>query len=155
MPTVLGIASNKFLVENFPSIMSLPFTAEMEEDLDEVAMGKLDWKKMIKSFWQGFSKKLKKVEKNSDRVRVETEKVGRKCPECKKGELVIRLGRFGKFISCDQFPECKHTEPFMEWAGFDCPECGARAVVKKTKRGRKFFGCSKYPKCKWAGWKKP
>ena len=154
-PTVLGIASNKFLVKNFPSIMSLPFTAEMEEDLDKVALGKLEWKKMIKSFWKGFSRKVKKVEKEAERVKVETEKIGRKCPDCKKGQLVIRLGRFGKFISCDQFPECKHTEPYMEWAGFKCPDCGAKAVVKKTKRGRKFFGCSKYPKCKWAGWKKP
>ena len=154
-PTVLGVASNKFLVTNFSAIMSLPFTAEMEEDLDRVAMGKLKWKKMIKSFWKGFSVKVKKVEKESKRVKVETEKAGRRCPECKKGELVIRLGRFGKFISCDRFPECKHTEPLMEWAGFKCPDCKARAVVKKTRRGRRFFGCSKYPRCKWAGWKKP
>ncbi|MBU3935075.1 topoisomerase DNA-binding C4 zinc finger domain-containing protein, partial [Patescibacteria group bacterium] len=154
-PTVLGMASNKFLVKNFSEVLSLPFTAGMEEDLDKIAGGKQDWKKMIKRFWKKFTIEIKRVEKTADRVKVETEKVGRKCPECKKGELVVRLGRFGKFISCDRFPECKHTEPLVEWAGFNCPDCGAKAVIKKTRRGRKFFGCSKYPECKWAGWKKP
>jgi len=154
-PTVLGTASSKFLTKNFPDILSLPFTAEMEMDLDKIAAGKLEWKKMIKKFWRGFTAKVKKVEKNVERVKVETEKLGKKCPECKKGNLVIRLGRFGKFISCDRFPDCKHTAPLIEWAGFKCPDCGARAVIKKTRKGRRFFGCSKYPKCKWAGWKKP
>ncbi len=154
-PTVLGIASNTFLVKNFAEVLSLPFTVEMEEDLDKIAGGKLDWKKMMKRFWKPFSAEVKKVEKNAKRVKVETEKLGRKCPDCEKGNLVIRLGRFGKFISCDKFPDCKHTEPFLQLAGFKCPDCGARAVIKKTRKGRRFFGCSKYPKCKWAGWKKP
>jgi len=154
-PTVLGTASSKFLAKNFPDILSLPFTVEMEEDLDKIAAGKLEWKKMIKKFWKGFAAKVKKVEKNAERVKVETEKLGKKCPECKKGNLVVRLGRFGKFISCDRFPDCKYTAPLIEWAGFKCPDCGAKAVIKKTRKGRRFFGCSKYPKCKWAGWKKP
>ena len=110
---------------------------------------------MMKRFWKPFSAEVKKVEKNAKRVKVETEKLGRKCPDCEKGNLVIRLGRFGKFISCDKFPDCKHTEPFLQLAGFKCPDCGAREVIKKTRKGRRFFGCSKYPKCKWAGWKKP
>lgn len=154
-PTVLGTASSVFLAKNFPDILSLPFTAGMEKNLDKIATGKLEWKKMIKKFWKGFAVKVKKVEKNAERVKVETEKLGKKCPKCKKGNLVIRLGRFGKFISCDRFPDCKHTAPLIEWAGFKCPDCGAKAVIKKTRKGRRFFGCSKYPKCKWAGWKKP
>ncbi len=154
-PTVLGQATNEFLVKNFANVLSLPFTAEMEEDLDKVSLGEMDWKEMMKLFWKQFEKELKLAESESERVKVAAEKLGEKCPECKKGELVIRLGRFGKFISCDQFPECKYTRQFKELAGFKCPECGAEGVIRKTKTGRKFYGCSDYPKCKWAGWKKP
>ncbi len=154
-PTTLGMATNDFLVKNFEDILSLPFTAGMEENLDEVSLGKLDWKKMVKVFWKGFEKEVKSAEKNAERVKVETEKLGEKCPECKEGDLVIRVGRFGKFISCSRFPDCKYTAQFKESAGFKCPECGAEGVIKRTKTGRKFFGCSNYPKCKWAGWKKP
>ncbi len=154
-PTVLGMATNDFLVKNFEDILSLPFTAGMEESLDEVSLGKLDWKVMMKKFWGGFETEVKLAEKNAERVKVETEKLGEKCPECKEGDLVIRVGRFGKFISCSRFPDCKYTAQFKEAAGFKCPECGAEGVVKRTKTGRKFFGCSNYPSCKWASWKKP
>lgn len=154
-PTLLGVAVNDFLVKNFENIMSLPFTAGMEEELDEIALGKLKWKKMLEKFWKRFEKEVKKAEKDGERVKVEAEKLGEKCPECKEGDLVIRLGRFGKFVSCDRFPECKFTRPYKEDAGFNCPTCGKPGVVKRTKTGRRFFGCSQYPKCKWAGWKKP
>jgi DNA topoisomerase-1 len=154
-PTVLGQATNEFLVKNFANVLSLPFTAEMEEDLDKVSLGEVDWKEMMKTFWKQFEKELKVAESEGERVKVETEKIGEKCPECKEGDLVIRLGRFGKFISCNRFPDCKYTRQFQEAAGFKCPECGADGVVRKTKTGRKFYGCSKYPVCKWAGWKKP
>lgn len=154
-PTSLGTAVNEFLSKNFKDIMSLPFTAKMEEELDEVALGKVEWKKMMKNFWDKFETDIKNVEKTADRVKIEVENIGEKCPDCKEGELVIRLGRFGKFISCSLFPECKFTRQYKEAAGFNCPECGAEGVVRKTKTGRKFFGCSNYPKCKWAGWKKP
>ena len=154
-PTVLGKATNEFLVKNFGEVLSLPFTAEMEKDLDEIALGKSNWKKMMKDFWKNFEKQIKLAEKDGERVKVETEKTGEKCPECKEGELVIRLGKFGKFVSCDRFPDCKYTRQFREEAGFMCPTCGKEGVVRRTKSGRKFFGCSDYPNCKWAGWKKP
>jgi len=154
-PTALGNATNEFLVKNFGEVLSLPFTAEMEEDLDKVSLGKMVWKKMMASFWKKFKAKIEVAEKDADRVKVETEKLDEKCPECGEGELVIRLGRFGKFVSCSRFPDCKYTRQFKEFAGFKCPECGADGVVKKTKTGRKFYGCSDYPNCKWAGWKKP
>ncbi len=155
VPTVLGQAANEFLVKNFPDILSLPFTARMEEDLDQVALGKENWKKMMKTFWDKFKDEIKLVGETAERVKVETEKLGEKCPDCSEGELVIRMGKFGKFVSCSRFPECKYTRQFKEMAGFNCPECGAEGVVRKTKTGRKFFGCSKYPACKWASWKKP
>jgi len=153
--TALGEATNEFLVKNFPKIVSLPFTAQMEDDLDEIARGQRDWKKMMREFWEKFETELKGVEKTAERVKVAAEKTGEKCPECKEGDLVIRLGRFGKFVSCSRFPECKYTRQFKEEAGFKCPTCGADGVVRKTKTGRRFYGCSSYPKCKWAGWKKP
>ncbi len=154
-PTTVGMATNKFLVKNFEDILSLPFTAEMEDDLDKVASGTLEWKKMIGVFWRKFSPDVKRVTKKAERVKIETEKTGRKCPECKKGDLVIREGRFGKFISCNRFPDCKHTEAIVEKLDFKCPDCGADVVMKRTRKGRKFYGCSAYPKCKWASWKKP
>ena len=154
-PTSLGGAVNEFLVKNFENIMSLPFTAEMEEDLDLVALGKLNWKKMMKDFWGDFDKEVKSVEKNAERVKVAVESTGEKCPECQEGDLVIRLGKYGKFVSCSRFPDCKFKKQYRELAGFNCPTCGKEGVVRQTKTGRKFFGCSDYPNCKWAGWKKP
>ncbi len=154
VPTKLGLATNDFLVGNFSEVMSLPFTAGMEEDLDRVAMGKGKWKKMIGDFWGKFEGEVKKAQKDSQRVKVEADELGEKCPECKVGELVVRIGRFGKFISCGRFPECKYKRQFKEEAGFNCPQCGKPGVVRRTKTGRKFYGCSAYPGCKWASWKR-
>lgn len=154
-PTTIGFAVCEFLVTNFPKEMDYGFTAEMEEDLDRIADGKIKWQKEMKKFWTPFSKKLESVEKTSERVKIETEKLGKKCPDCKDGELVVRTGRFGKFISCSLFPECKHTEKFLDKVGIKCPDCKiGDVIVKKAKRGN-FFGCSRYPECKYASWKKP
>ena len=155
-PTPVGFAVNDFLIGNFPEVFEYSFTAEMEEGLDSVANGETEWQKMMKKFWGPFSKDLTSVEKKAKRVKIETEKLGKKCPTCKEGELVIRIGRFGKFISCSRFPECKHTEKFIDKVGMKCPECKkGEVVIKKTRKGRKFFGCSRYPDCEWASWKKP
>lgn len=156
VPTSVGIAVNDFLIGNFPETFDYQFTAKMESDLDEIANNKFEWQKPIKEFYKPFEKKLVDVEKNSQRVKIETEKLGRKCPDCSEGELVIRMGRFGKFISCDRFPECKHTEKLIEKIDMKCPDCNEGDIVrKKTKKGRFFFGCSRYPDCKFASWKKP
>lgn len=154
-PTTIGFAVTEFLTKNFPDELEYGFTAEMEEDLDRIAEGKIKWEVEMAKFWKPFSKKLESVEKTSERVKIETEKIGRKCPDCKEGELVIRVGRFGKFISCDRFPDCKHIEKFVEKTGFKCEECkDGELIVKRSKRG-KFYGCSNYPKCKYATWKLP
>jgi DNA topoisomerase-1 len=156
VPTTIGVAVNDFLMMNFPETFDYQFTAEMEGNLDAVAEGKLAWVKTISDFWKPFGKKLKDVEKNSKRVKIEVEKLGRKCPDCKEGELVVRMGRFGKFISCSRFPDCKHTEKYLEKIGMVCPECKkGDVIVKKTSKGRKFFGCSRYPDCKYASWRSP
>jgi DNA topoisomerase-1 len=107
-------------------------------------------------FWKPFKKKVDVVTKTGKRVKIEVEKLGKKCPDCKEGELVIRIGRFGKFISCSRFPDCKHTEKYLEKVGMKCPECGkGDVIIKKSRRGRNFFGCSRYPECKWASWRSP
>ncbi len=154
-PTALGVAVNGFVVKYFPKIVDLPFTAGMENELDRVANGKRSWRKMMADFWLDFKPTVDKVGKESERVAVAVEQTGRKCPDCGEGDLVIRMGRFGKFIACSRFPECKHTEQIKEVVDWKCPECGSEVVIRRSKKGRKFFGCSKYPTCKWAGWKKP
>ncbi len=155
-PTPVGVAVNDFLVGNFPDVFEYKFTAEMEDNLDKIANGESKWTDTIEKFWKPFSKKLETVGEKSERVKIEVEKLGRTCPKCGKGELVVRIGRFGKFISCSNFPECDYTEKFLEKVGMVCPKCGKGDVIlKKTSKGRKFFGCSRYPECDFASWKNP
>ena len=162
--TSVGVAVSDFMVKNFPDVFDYSFTAKMEDNLDKIAEGGIKWQKEIGDFWKPFAKKILDVEKNAERVKIETEKLGKKCPTClgegrtkdKQGELVIRTGRFGKFISCSLFPECKHTEKYIVMIGLKCPECKTgEVIVKNTRKGRKFFGCSRYPVCKFASWTKP
>ncbi|HLD91837.1 MAG TPA: type I DNA topoisomerase [Patescibacteria group bacterium] len=155
VPTTIGFAVTEFLVKNFPVELDFGFTAEMEEDLDKIADGKIKWETEMKKFWTPFEKKLKSVEKDAKRVKIETEKLGKKCPDCKDGELVIRVGRFGKFISCSTFPDCEHTEKYLEKVGVKCPDCKEGDVIVKKSRKGKFYGCSRYPDCKFASWKLP
>jgi len=155
-PTSLGEVVNDFLIEYFPQTFDYQFTAKMEDELDDIANGKRDWIPVMNDFYLPFEEKLKAVTEVAERVQVPTEVTGEKCPECKKGDLVIRVGRFGKFISCSRFPDCKYTAPFVQTIeGIKCPKCGGEVVVKKTKKGKQFYGCSNYPKCDWASWKKP
>jgi len=155
-PTILGKVTNDFLVRHFANIMKLAFTAQMEEDLDEIANGEKKWSKVVKEFYQPFEKKLKEVEEKAKRVKIPVEKTGKKCPQCKKGDLVIRMGRYGKFLSCSLFPKCKYTAPLIEeLKGVKCSECGGKVVIRRTRKGKKFYGCSNYPRCKWASWRKP
>ena len=156
MPTPIGVAVNDFLMEHFPEVFDYQFTAEMESDLDKVADGKNKWEESIKKFWKPFEKKLTSTENHSKRVKIEVEKLGLVCPKCKKGELVVRIGRFGKFVSCSRFPDCDFTEKYIEKIGLKCPKCKkGDVIVKKTGRGKKFYGCSRYPKCDFASWRNP
>ena len=155
-PTVIGEAVTKFLLLNFPKVMDYEFTAKMEGDLDEIAKGKQSSVAVLKNFYTGFAERLLEVKEKAERVAIETEKTGQKCPECKTGEVVIRTGRFGKFLSCEKFPECKYTANFKEVVkGVVCADCGAEVVIKRSRRGKQFYGCGNYPKCKWASWNKP
>jgi len=155
-PTRLGIAVTKFLYKYFPKIMDYEFTAGMEDELDKIAQGRRKWVPVLKDFYRPFSKQVEEVKEKAKRVKIEVEKTGRKCPECKKGEAVIRMGRFGRFLSCSRFPDCKYTENYVQKVGKKCPDCKkGDVVVRRSKKGRRFFGCSRYPECKWASWHKP
>ncbi|MFZ5366234.1 MAG: type I DNA topoisomerase [Patescibacteria group bacterium] len=153
-PSPLGFAVNDFLVEYFPDIVDLAFTAHMEDDLDEVANGKKKWVPVVREFYIPFNTKLTSVSKIAERVPVETEVTDEKCPDC-GAPLVVRIGRYGKFLSCSRFPQCKFTKPYLRDAGFTCQKCGAKMVVKKSKKGKTFYGCSNWPACNFATWRKP
>ncbi|MCL5438576.1 MAG: type I DNA topoisomerase [Patescibacteria group bacterium] len=151
IPTTVGNAVNEFLVDNFSDIDDIPFTALMEDELDEIADGRRDWEPMMKEFYKPFEKKLEKV-KDAKRVKIEVEKTDEKCEKC-SAPLVVRIGRFGKFLSCSKFPECNFTKPFIQETGFKCPKDGGNVIVRKTRKGRIFYGCSNYPNCDFATWK--
>ncbi|KKP59747.1 MAG: topoisomerase protein [Candidatus Gottesmanbacteria bacterium GW2011_GWA1_34_13] len=155
-PTPLGILVNDFLIEHFPSLFDLPFTAKMEGELDEIAEGTRDWTTVIKEFYVPFKEKLTLIEDTVETIIVEDKKTGNKCPECKVGDEIIKEGRFGKFYACSRFPECKYTKNFLEKLDIKCPECKTGdVVIRKTKSKRVFYGCSRYPECKYASWVKP
>jgi len=151
IPTLIGIAVNDFLVANFSTIDDIPFTAKMEEELDEVANGEKKWVPVIRGFYTPFEKTLE-LAKGMERVKIQTEETDQICPTC-GAELVIRMGRFGRFLSCSTFPACKFTKPLVEETGFMCPKDSAKIILKKTRKGRKFYGCANYPACTYATWK--
>jgi len=155
-PTSVGETVNDFLVTNFGSVMDYEFTAGMEEDLDRIARGEKDWKKVMKAFWGPFEKAVKAVGETAARVEIPVEKTGEMCPKCGLGELVIRTGKFGKFTSCGRFPECDYKASLRQTVeGVVCPDCGEEIVQKRTRTGKIFWGCGTYPKCKWASWQDP
>ncbi|KKU21941.1 MAG: topoisomerase protein, partial [Candidatus Nomurabacteria bacterium GW2011_GWA1_46_11] len=154
-PTTLGMAVNDFLIQYFSNIVDYQFTARMEENLDEIANGQKQWIPVIREFYDPFEKQLAGVG-DVQKVKIELEETGEMCPECKEGKLVIRLGRFGKFISCSRFPDCKYRAPLVQKVqGLKCPTDGGEIVLRKTKKGKIFYGCVNWPKCKWASWTKP
>jgi DNA topoisomerase-1 len=153
-PTETGILVNDLLVEHFPDVIEVGFTARMEDELDRVAAGDEHWENIIRGFYEPFEKDVEIAEEKIPEMKVELEPIGRACPRC-GNDLVIRWGRYGKFISCSNFPECRYTEPFLEKIGVTCPLDGGEVVERKTRRGRTFYGCSNYPECDFTSWKKP
>ncbi len=153
-PTDTGMLVNDLLVQHFPEIVDMNFTANMEKDLDEVASGGREWVDVIRGFYSSFAPKVERAKAEMPTTKAELEKVGRACPQCGH-DLVIRWGRFGKFISCSNFPDCRYTEPWLEKIGVKCPEDGGEVVERKTRKGRVFYGCANYPACQFTSWKRP
>ncbi len=154
IPTDTGLQVNDLMVEYFPEVVDYNFTAHMEEDLDKIAEGEMAWTDAIREFYTPFSEDVKKAQAEMPVTKSGPEPIGRACPTCGK-ELVIRYGRFGKFISCIGFPDCRYTEPWLLKIGVACPTDGGELVERKTRKGRTFFGCVNYPNCDFTSWKKP
>ncbi|HNB51515.1 MAG TPA: type I DNA topoisomerase, partial [Anaerolineales bacterium] len=154
IPTDIGYTVNDLLADYFPDIIDTGFTVRMEEDLDRIASGEQGWVEIVKDFYAPFSQRIDHANEAMPEVKVEPEPIGRKCPESGH-ELVIRVGRFGKFISCRGFPECRYTEPILDKIGVACPKDGGELIERKTRKGRVFYGCANYPQCDFTSWKKP
>jgi DNA topoisomerase-1 len=154
-PTELGITVNSFLTQYFSDIISVAFTAKMEKQLDEVESNKKKWVDILKTFYKTFSKDLEKGNQ-AQRIKITQLFSDEICDKCGR-KMLIKSGRFGKFLACSGFPDCKHTKSFLDKIGVNCPEegCPGEIVRKKTKKGRIFYGCSNYPKCSFMTWNKP
>ena len=154
-PTALGEGVTELLVDKFTSVADLRFTAKMEEELDEVEQGKIGYVEVLHRFYDDFSAALQKAETDMEgqRVQIRAEETEEICENC-GSKMVIKFGRFGKFLACPNYPECKFTKPIVEDTGVECPLCGARVVKKKSKRGYGYLGCEKNPTCSFMTWDK-
>ncbi|WP_424554750.1 type I DNA topoisomerase [Streptococcus agalactiae] len=154
-PTELGEIVNSLIVEFFPDIVDVTFTAEMEGKLDEVEIGTEQWQKIIDEFYKPFEKELAKAETEMEKIQIKDEPAGFDCELC-GSPMVIKLGRYGKFYACSNFPECHNTKAITKEIGVICPICQKGQVIeRKTKRNRIFYGCDRYPECEFTSWDKP
>ena len=154
--TPLGQAVNTVMMEQFPNIVDVKFSADMEKKLDVVEAGQADWVKTIDDFYQGFSKSLEQAEKNMEgkRIKVEDIPTDEICEKCGR-PMVIKSGRYGKFVACSGFPECRNAHPLVKDTGGLCPLDGGHMLVRKSAKGRVYYGCSNYPKCNYMSWDEP
>ena len=155
VPTELGRIVNKLLVENFKDIVNVEFTADIESQFDNIAEGKEEWKQMIRDFYGPFKGELDEAEKNLEHVEIKDEVSDVKCDKCGR-MMVYKYGRFGKFLACPGYPECKNTKAIVETINVPCPKCGGEVQVRKTKRNKKYYICENNPKtCDFISWNKP
>ena len=155
IPTELGKVVNKLLIDNFNDIINVEFTAKIENQFDEIAEGKEEWKKMIREFYGPFAVELEKVEKELEHVKLEDEVSDVQCEKCGR-MMVYKYGRYGKFLACPGYPECKNAKPIIETIDVPCPKCGATVQVRKTKRKRNYYICENNPaSCDYISWNKP
>jgi len=152
-PTELGLVVNKILTAHFPKIVDPGFTAQMEEQLDEIAQGKYEWIAVLQEFYPPFQNMLDKAWTDLEKVNM-TQATEETCPKCGR-PMVIRVGRFGKFLACSGYPDCKTTMPYIVKTGIPCPQCGGELVKRISKKKRVFYGCSKFPKCQFTVNRKP
>lgn len=154
LPTELGEIVITLLKEFFPDILNLEFTANLEEKLDLVEEGKAPWKSAVEDYYTPFSVALAQAEEKIGKVKIEDQVSEELCDLCGRN-MVIKMGRYGKFLACPGFPECRNTKPLFEEVGSNCPKCTKPLVVRRSKKGRKFYGCSGYPECDFVSWEMP
>ncbi|SHE95426.1 DNA topoisomerase-1 [Caldanaerobius fijiensis DSM 17918] len=154
VPTELGYIVNDIMLKYFKDIVDIGFTADMESKLDAVESGQIQWKDIIREFYERFSQELNDAKEKMGSYTIQDEETDIKCELCGRN-MVIKHGRYGKFLACPGYPECKNTKPFYEEAGVACPECGGRVLIKKTRRGRTYYGCENNPTCGFMTWDRP
>ena len=154
MPTELGLVITEMMKKHFPDIINIQFTADMEEKLDEVEEGKLDWHEVISEFYGPFKESLDKAEATIEKVEVVDEVSDIPCDKC-GAMMVYKTGRFGRFLACPNFPACHNTMPILKYIDATCPECGGRMIERMSRKGRKFYGCEHYPECEFVSWEQP
>ncbi len=155
-PTELGEALSNLMKERFPKIVNVKFTAQMEQDLDTVENGDVEWVALLNQFYGDFEKTLKKAKADMEGVKIQLkeDQTDIVCDKCGK-LMVIKVGRYGKFIACPGWPECKNIIPYTEKVGVSCPDCGSDVIIRRTKKGKIFYGCSSFPKCNFMSWNEP
>ena len=155
-PTELGEAITDLLEDKFPKIADVKFTAQMEQSLDDIGQGERDYIEMLHTFYDDFEDNLSKVKKEMEgvKIKLKEEVTDVKCEKC-GANMVIKVGRFGKFLACPNYPKCKNTKPFVVNTDGVCPQCGGQVIAKKSKRGYKFYGCANYPQCNFMTWDEP
>ncbi|MBO5734190.1 MAG: type I DNA topoisomerase [Clostridia bacterium] len=154
VPTELGSVVTDILVEHFPDIAGAEFTAEMEERLDEIESGNVDWVAILSDFYGPFAENLKKADTSIDKVKIADEESDVICEKCGR-TMVYKMGRFGKFLACPGFPSCRNAKPIVKETGVDCPKCGKKILEKKSKTGKVYYGCEDNPKCDFMSWDAP
>lgn len=155
-PTELGEVSTQLMKERFPKIVNVKFTAQVESDLDKVQSGEENWIETLHSFYDDFDKTLQKAKTEMEGVKItlKEDQTDLICEKCGR-PMVVKFGRYGKFIACSGYPECKNIKKIVHETGAECPKCGGKVVMKKSKRGRVFYGCSEYPNCDFVSWDEP
>lgn len=153
-PTELGEVVVRMLEEHFPQIIGVEFTAAMEEKLDQIEEGNADWVQILADFYGPFEQDLEKAEKVLEKVEIKDEESEEVCEHCGR-RMVFKHGRFGRFLACPGYPECKNTKPIQRQIGTKCPDCGGDLVERRSRKGRLFYGCSKYPECAFVSWDEP
>jgi len=154
LPTELGEIVLALLKEFFPDIVNLEFTANLEEKLDDIEEGKTPWKNVIRDFYGPFAVTLAHAEESIGKVQIEDQVSDQLCEHC-GCNMVVKMGRYGKFLACPNFPQCRNTKPFLEELGTNCPKCSRPLVIRRSKKGRKFYGCTAYPECDFISWEMP
>lgn len=152
--TELGEVVNDIIKNNFGKIINVDFTANMENKLDEIEEGKIEWKNILREFYPDFEEMIKQAYEKIEHIEIEDEKTDIICEKCGQN-MVVKYGKYGKFLACPSFPSCSNTKPFFEDANVACPKCKAKVFIKKTKNGRKFYGCENNPECDFMSWNKP
>ena len=153
-PTELGFIVNNMLSEYFKQIVDVDFTAEMERNLDHIEEGQEDWRKVVGEFFEPLKIAIDKAEKEVSKVVIEDKVSDVPCDKCGR-MMVIKHGRYGDFLACPGYPECKNAKPIVEEIEAPCPKCGGKLLAKKSKKGKKFFGCANYPQCDFVSWNEP